>query len=122
MVQWDQQPGDRGHSQEHQDRRVVRDTIEERMQQQVDELEEQQQRDEREVLDGLGAHHRRAAEHEQEDAERDDDEGDDAELDVAGAGGGFFCTQLGILNVLELLREQLALQLARFCIAITLSR
>ena len=66
---------------------MVRDAIEEGMQQQVDELEEQQQRDEREVLDDLGAYNRCSAEDEQEDAERDDDEGDDAELDVAGAGG-----------------------------------
>jgi hypothetical protein len=57
------------------------------MHQQVDELEEEQQRDEREVLDGLGAHHGSPAEDEQEDAERDDDERDDAELDVTGAGG-----------------------------------
>ena len=67
---------------------MVRDAIKERVQEQVDELEEEQQRDEREVLDGLGAHHRRATEDEQEDPQRDDDECDDAELDVVGAGGG----------------------------------
>ncbi len=64
---------------------MVRDAIEERMQEQVDELEEEQQRDERKVLDGLGADHRRATEDQKEDPEGDYDQRDDAELDVAGA-------------------------------------
>ena len=86
MVERDQQSGDGCHAQQHQYRRVVGDAIEEGMQQQVDELEEEQQCDQREVLDGLCSNDGGLAEDAQEDAQRDDDERDEVEPEGAPSG------------------------------------